>query len=90
MTSVEAQNHFGELLDAAQHEPVSITRRGRPVAFVVSQQEYDMLSQRLTAVNNQSLQASAQAAIAAFRGCGPKGATAALLQDRQADRLSEQ
>ena len=36
LTSVEAQNRFGELLDAAQREPVSITRRGRPVAFVVS------------------------------------------------------
>ena len=36
LTSVEARNRFGELLDAAQREPVSITRRGRPVAFVVS------------------------------------------------------
>ena len=36
LTSVEAQHRFGELLDAAQREPVSITRRGRPVAFVVS------------------------------------------------------
>lgn len=39
VTSVEAQNHFGELLDNAQREPISITRRGRPVAFVVSQQD---------------------------------------------------
>jgi antitoxin Phd len=39
MTSVEAQNHFGELLDAAQREPVTITRRGRPVAFMVSHQD---------------------------------------------------
>jgi len=31
MTSVEAQNQFGQLLDAAQREPISITRRGRPV-----------------------------------------------------------
>jgi len=35
MTSVEAQNRFGELLDAAQREPVTITRRGRAVAFVL-------------------------------------------------------
>jgi hypothetical protein len=27
---------FGELIDAAQREPVSITRRGRTVVFVVS------------------------------------------------------
>ena len=28
MTSVEAQNRFGELIDSAQREPISITRRG--------------------------------------------------------------
>ncbi|OGS98870.1 MAG: prevent-host-death protein [Gallionellales bacterium RIFCSPLOWO2_12_FULL_59_22] len=39
VTSVEAQNHFGELLDNAQREPITITRRGRPVAFVVSPQD---------------------------------------------------
>jgi prevent-host-death family protein len=39
VTSVEAQNHFGELLDNAQREPISITRRGRPVAFIVSQHD---------------------------------------------------
>lgn len=36
VTSVEAQNRFGELLDNAQREPVTITRRGRPVAFLLS------------------------------------------------------
>ena len=89
MTSVEAQNHFGELLDAAQREPVTITRRGRPVAFVVSQQEYEALSQGLETANTQVLRTAAQAAINAFRGSGPKGTTSALLQDRQADRLRE-
>lgn len=39
VTSVEAQNHFGELLDNAQREPITITRRGRPVAFIVSQHD---------------------------------------------------
>ncbi|MBV1777023.1 type II toxin-antitoxin system prevent-host-death family antitoxin [Burkholderiaceae bacterium DAT-1] len=36
MTSAHAQNHFGEMLDVARREPVTITRRGRPVAVVVS------------------------------------------------------
>lgn len=36
VTSVEAQNKFSELLDNAQREPVTITRRGRPVAFLLS------------------------------------------------------
>ena len=89
MTSVEAQNHFGELLDAAQREPITITRRGRPVVYVLSQQEYDAFSQGLATAKQQSSLTAAQAAIAAFRGSGPKGTTAALLEDRQADRLRE-
>lgn len=36
VTSVEAQNKFGALLDNAQREPVTITRRGRTVAFLLS------------------------------------------------------
>lgn len=43
ITSVEAQNRFGELLDNAQREPVTITRRGRPVAFVVSPEDMKVL-----------------------------------------------
>ena len=47
ITSVEAQNRFGELLDNAQREPVTITRRGRPVAFVVSPEDMkDLLDTR--------------------------------------------
>jgi prevent-host-death family protein len=40
LTSVEAQSRFGELIDRAQREPVVVTRRGRPVAYVIS--EHDM------------------------------------------------
>ena len=32
----EAKNSFGKLIDAAQRRPVTIKRRGRPVAFVIS------------------------------------------------------
>jgi len=39
-TSVEAQNRFGELIDRSQREPVEVTRRGRTVAYVVS--DHDM------------------------------------------------
>jgi antitoxin Phd len=47
ITSVDAQNRFGELLDNAQREPVTITRRGRPVAFVVSPEDMkDLLDTR--------------------------------------------
>ena len=35
VTSVEAQNRFGQLLDMARREPVTVTRHGRPAAFIV-------------------------------------------------------
>jgi antitoxin Phd len=40
VTSVEAQSRFGELIDRSQREPIEVTRRGRTVAYVVS--EHDM------------------------------------------------
>jgi prevent-host-death family protein len=39
ISSGEAQNRFGQLLDTAQREAVAITRHGRPAAFLVSPQE---------------------------------------------------
>lgn len=39
VTSADAQNRFGELLDVALREPVSITRRGRTVAFMISPED---------------------------------------------------
>jgi prevent-host-death family protein len=41
MTSVEAQNSFGKLLDTVQREAVAITRHGRPTAFVVSPRDME-------------------------------------------------
>lgn len=47
VTSAEAQNRFGELLDSALREPVTITRRGRPVAFMLSPEDMkDLLAIR--------------------------------------------
>ena len=40
MAALEAKNRFGELLDAAQREPVTIEKHGRPVAVMVSAEEY--------------------------------------------------
>ena len=85
MTSVEAQNRFGELLDTAQREPVTITRRGRPIAYVISQQEYEAFTQNLAIAKNQIDMEKAQAAIAAFRGKGKGRAVERLLDDRRAD-----
>ena len=89
MTSVEAQNRFGELIDAAQREPITITRRGRPVVYVVSQQEFDAFTKGLEINKSQVDIEKAKAAIAAFRGKGKGGAVERLLEDRRADRERE-
>jgi prevent-host-death family protein len=40
MTSLDAQQQFGTLIDASQRQPVTVTRRGRPVAVVLSYEDY--------------------------------------------------
>jgi antitoxin Phd len=40
LSSLQAQNKFGELIDSAQREPVAITRRGRTVAYVIDHYTY--------------------------------------------------
>lgn len=54
VTSAEAQNRFGQLLDTVQREPVTITRHGRAAAFIVSPQDMqdlqDARRKRSTAV----------------------------------------
>jgi prevent-host-death family protein len=39
----QAKDHFGLLLDTAQHEPVIIEKKNRKVAVLVSIEEYDRL-----------------------------------------------
>ena len=39
----EAKIHFGQLLDTAQREPVTIEKHGRPVAVIMSSHEYEEL-----------------------------------------------
>lgn len=43
IAALQAKNRFGELLDAAQREPVTIEKHGRPVAVLVSAKEYEEL-----------------------------------------------
>ena len=41
MSANDAKARFGQLLDAAQREPVTIEKHGRAVAVVVSKAAYD-------------------------------------------------
>jgi len=40
MAAKEAKTHFGELMDTVQREPVSIEKYGRPVAVMMSAEDY--------------------------------------------------
>lgn len=43
LSANEAKTNFGELLLKAQKEPVQISRNGKPVAVVISMDEYDAI-----------------------------------------------
>lgn len=43
ITSVEAQNRFGQLIDMAQRETITVTRHGRTAAFIVSPRDMEEL-----------------------------------------------
>ncbi len=43
MNATEAKNKFGELLDFAKTRPMKIEKNGRPVAVVISAEEYERL-----------------------------------------------
>jgi prevent-host-death family protein len=45
LAAKEAKNRFGHLIDQAQREPVTIEKNGRPVAVVISMEEYQHIEQ---------------------------------------------
>lgn len=83
VTSVEAQNRFGQLLDTVQREPVVITRHGRTAAFMVSPQDMDELN------NARSKRSKAVAAFDAWsqRAVSSALPAAAELTDEEVVRL---
>jgi prevent-host-death family protein len=58
VSSMDAQNRFGQLLDTVQREPVTITRHGRPAAFIISPRDMQDL---------QDARRKRSAAVAAFQ-----------------------
>lgn len=41
----DAKNHFSAVIEAARHEPQTVTKHGRPAAVILSTEEYARLSQ---------------------------------------------
>lgn len=83
ITSVEAQNRFGQLLDTAQREPITITRRGRPVAMLMAVEDFEAQQQ------SGAVARAGRNAVAAFRGAGKGGTVEQLLADRRADNARD-
>ncbi len=83
ITSVEAQNRFGHLLDTAQREPITITRRGRPVAMLMAVEIFEAQQQAGAAAS------AGRNAVAAFRGAGKGGTVEQLLADRRAEQARD-
>ena len=43
IASIDAKNRFGRLLDAVQRAPVTVTKKGRPAAVVLSIEDYQRM-----------------------------------------------
>ncbi len=69
VSSMEAQNRFGQLLDTVQREPVTITRHGRTAAFIISPRDMQDL---------QDARRKRSAAVEAFEAWSQKAAASAL------------
>ncbi len=69
VTSMDAQNRFGQLLDTVQREPVTITRHGRTAAFIISPRDMQDL---------QDARRKRSAAIVALEGWSQKAVANAL------------
>ena len=43
VSAIDAKNRFGQLLAAAQREPVTVPKQGRPAAVVLSVEDYERM-----------------------------------------------
>jgi prevent-host-death family protein len=66
LSANEAKTHFGDMLLKAQRAPVQINRNGKPVAVVISMDEYESIEALKRSVL-QSRAAQARADVAAGR-----------------------
>lgn len=60
MTANEAKTHFGELIMKVQGTPITITKNNKPVAVVISMEEYEMIEKMKLASLKAQLEVSLQ------------------------------
>jgi antitoxin Phd len=87
MTSVEAQNSFGKLLDTVQREAVTITRHGRPTAFVVSPRDMEELLDSRRKRSGAVADLEAWKAAVTTRTTTQHAAAAEALTDEEVNRM---
>ena len=64
VTALEAKNRLGEVLEAAQRQPVSITRNGRPSVVMISAESYARRQRMARERMRQALQRAGEHAAA--------------------------
>ena len=43
ISDIDAKNRFGQLLDAVRRQPVTVTKKGRPAAVMLTIQDYERM-----------------------------------------------
>ncbi len=60
LSANEAKTHFGDLLLKAQRAPIQINKNGKPVAVVISADEYESIEAlKLRLLQSRAIQAKA-------------------------------
>ncbi len=63
LSANEAKTHFGDMLLKAQRAPIQINKNGKPVAIVISAEEYESIeSLKLRLLQSRAVQANADIA----------------------------
>ena len=63
LSANEAKTHFGDMLLRAQRAPIQINKNGKPVAVVISTEEYESIEAlKLRLLQSRAAQASADIA----------------------------
>ena len=87
VTSVEAQNRFGQLIDMAQRETITVTRHGRPAAFIVSPHDMEELLDARKRRSRAVTELEAWSAQVRKRQSPAQAAAAAKLTDAEVNRM---
>ena len=60
--ATDARNHFGEMIDTAQREPVEIRKKGRSFVVIVAYQDYQNQQEELQKAQDYLLAKAAEEA----------------------------